>query len=378
MQEFDPETIAMLRLCLCDGVGNVSVHRLLGHFGSAQAALAASPQELAEVEGLPPGAARALRQGSSAGAADEELARVQKADVRLLPISSPDYPAPLRYLEDDAPPLLWMMGGWERRDQLSVAVVGSRRPTHYGLGQTRRFASGLASMGFTIVSGLARGTDSEAHRAALRAGGRTVAVLGSGLRALTERAEIDLADWIAQNGAVLSELPLTTPPRGANFPPRNRIISGLSLGVLVMEAAARSGTLITARWAGEQGKSVFALPGPVDSPTSQGAHALIRDGAILVRGPQDVVEALGPLAEPLELAGPDVESGESVIVEDARTLMLNEREKQVHDMLGSVPQQVDEIIAAAGLPSSIVASVLLTLEIRGLARRLPGQRYVLP
>lgn len=360
MTEHDPETLALLRLVLCEGIGNAAVHRLIEQMGSAQAALDAPH----------------VRQQSRDSAVEAELELTQKGRVRLVPFSSEDYPAPLKLLESDAPPLLWMKGAYERRDQLAVAIVGSRRCSHYGRGQARRFAASLASMGFTVVSGLARGIDSEAHLAALQAKGRTIAVLGCGLGHGCLAEQYELAREIAEHGCLLCELPMTTPPRPGNFPPRNRLISALSLGVLVVEAAARSGSLITARWAGEQGRAVFAVPGPVDSATSHGAHALIRDGAILVEDPRDVVEGLGPLSEPLDLPAGSEQPEGKMTLEDARALMLNERERQLFDLLDNAPRHVDDIVAQTGLPASIVSSTLLTLEIRGLAKQLAGRRYV--
>jgi DNA processing protein len=234
---------------------------------------------------------------------------------------------------------------------------------------------GLSSMGFTIVSGLAWGTDSEAHRGALQAGGRTIAVLGCGLGQVESLPEAELAREIPEHGALISELPMTIPPKPENFPPRNRLISGLSLGVLVVEAAAHSGSLITARLAGEQGKAVFAVPGSVDSPTSRGCHALIRDGAVLVESPRDLVEGLGPLSEPLELPAQEPGAPEPVRVSDPRALALNERERQIFDLLTQTSTHIDAIITQTGLAPAIVSSTLLTLEIRGLVRQLPGQQY---
>jgi len=222
---------------------------------------------------------------------------------------------------------------------------------------------------------MAWGIDEAAHRGALLAKGRTLAVLGCGLarRMLPEQRELALD--IAGRGALLSELPMDVPPRPGNFPPRNRLISGLALGVVVVEAATRSGSLITARLGAEQGKPVFAVPGNVDSPTSRGCHALIRDGAVLVESARDVLEGLGPLSAPVEAPGPA--SGPArAPVDDPRALGLNERERQIYDMLGGSPVQIDEIVARSGLPASVVSSTLLTLEIRGLISRLAGQRYV--
>ncbi|MCK4374429.1 MAG: DNA-processing protein DprA, partial [Candidatus Brocadiae bacterium] len=259
--------------------------------------------------------------------------------------------------------------------QLAVAVVGSRHCSTYGRQQASRLAADLAGMGFTIVSGMAYGIDSAAHRGALTARGRTLAVLGCGLAKAPSPGDEELALDIAENGALLSELPMEAPPRPGNFPPRNRLISGLSLGVVVVEAAGRSGALITARLAGEQGKAVFAVPGNVDSPTSRGCHQLIRDGAVLVENARDVVDGLGPLSAPIELAG-RAHEGPARPVEDARVMALNERERSILDLVGPSPRHIDEIVTETQLAPSIVSSTLLTLEIRGLIQQLAGQRYV--
>jgi DNA processing protein len=236
-------------------------------------------------------------------------------------------------------------------------------------------AGELASAGFTVISGLARGVDSAAHRGALEAGGRTVAVLGNGLAHELTPRRAKLAQQIVSSGALISELPMAVPPLPGNFDPRNRIISGLSLGVVVVEAAARSGSLITARHAGEQGRAVFAVPGPADSPSSQGCHALIRDGAVLVTSARQVMEGLGPLSEPIEL--PDEETGAPAEpVRDARVMALSDRQRDVLGLLGSSALHIDEVVGKTGLAPSIVSSILLTLEIRGLVRQEAGQRYV--
>ena len=376
MTHHEAETLALLKLKMSEGVGNAAVHRLVEAFGSAEAALSAPKDRLRGIEGICETVVQSLSHGPDESAVETELELMSRAKVRLVPFLSEDYPPPLKQLESDAPPLLWIKGDYERRDQLSVAVVGSRRCSHYGRTQARRFAMGLAGMGFSIVSGLARGIDSEAHRGALQAGGRTIAVLGCGLGQLPGLDEWELACEIAEHGALISELPMTTPPRPGNFPPRNRLISALSLGVLVVEASTRSGSLITARWAGEQGKSVFAVPGDVESPTSRGCHRLIRDGAILVEDARGVVEGLGPLSEPIDLlAAPGQQEGE-LTVDDARAMALNERERQIFDLLSHAPNHIDSVVAETGLPVSIVSSTLLTLEIRGLAKHLPGQNYV--
>jgi DNA processing protein len=239
----------------------------------------------------------------------------------------------------------------------------------------------LGGMGFTIVSGMARGIDTESHRAAIQSGAPTIAVLGCGLSRIDSLHDPELALEICENGALISELPMDAPPLPKHFPPRNRLISGLSLGVVVLEARKRSGSLITARHAGEQGKDVFALPGNVTSGSSSGCHKLIRDGATLVENPVEIIEELGPLSSPVELPRRDNSlsrqtSGEGYTLEDPRVLSINERERQVFEMLSHTPVQIDDLTDKAGLPSSVVSSTLLTLEIRGLIKRLPGQNYV--
>jgi len=375
MDSCTEETLAALELSLCKGVSNGLIFALLERFGSARAAMAAPVDELLRVDGIGEETGRAVRRGPDREAVEKELDLMERHRTRLVPFFSEDYPRPLKYLDQGAPALLRVKGEYLREDGLAVAVVGSRRCSHYGRAQAGRLASDLASMGLTIVSGMAQGIDSAAHRGALLAKGRTLAVLGCGLAYPLSPEELELAAEIASSGAVLSELPMETPPRAGNFPPRNRIISGLSLGVVVVEAATRSGSLITAGHAGEQGKVVFAVPGTVDSPASRGCHALIRDGAVLVESARDVVEGLGPLSAPLDLPDPAGQDGEVRTVEDARVLALNERERGVLDLVAGAPCQIEEVIARTGLPASVVSSTLLTLEIRGLVRQLPGQRY---
>jgi DNA processing protein len=374
MGEREDETVALLTLTMCKGVGSSTVFALVERFGSARAALAASLGELEGVPGITNDAVRGILSPPAEAAVARELELMERHRVRLVPYLSDDYPAPLKHLDRSAPALLRIRGDCRREDQLAVALVGSRRCTVYGRQQASRIAADLAGMGFTIVSGMADGIDSAAHRGALLAKGRTIAVAGCGLARALSGEGAPLALEIAENGSLMSELPMEAPPRATNFPPRNRLISGLSLGVVVVEAASRSGSLITARLAGEQGKAVFAVPGNVDSPSSRGCHQLIRDGAILVEGARDVVEGLGPLSAPVELCVRESEG--PTTVEDARVLALNERERGILDLLGPSPRHIDEVVAEADLPTSIVSSTLLTLEIRGLVQQLAGQRYV--
>lgn len=376
MQDHEKGTLDLLKLSLCANVGNSAIFLLIEKFGSAEAVLKAGSRELARVEGLHPAAAAGLERGAPEGTIEQELELMEKAKVRLVPYFSEDYPPPLRLLDRDAPVLLRMKGEYLRKDQLAVAVVGSRRCTWYGRNQAALIAGRLARMGFTIVSGLARGIDSAAHGGALQSNGRTIAVIGCGFSHLSGTEAVELAQGIAASGAVLSELPMATPPHANNFPPRNRLISALSLGVVVVEAAQRSGSLITARWAAEQGKQVFAVPGNVDSPASRGCHALIKDGAALAENAEDIVELLGPLSEPLELASPERAGEQALTVNDARAMALNEHERRVFESVGPSPKQIDAIIAESGLSASMVSGTLLALEVKGLVKQLAGQRYV--
>jgi DNA processing protein len=254
-------------------------------------------------------------------------------------------------------------------DALAIGIVGTRHGTQYGLRQAERLAGSLARAGLTVVSGLARGIDAAAHRGALAAGGRTLAVLASGVLTIYPPEHDKLAAEVVAQGALLSESPADAQPLGGTFPQRNRLISGLSLGVIVVEAPERSGALITARHAMEQGREVFAVPGQVDSRTARGCHRLIRDGAKLVESADDVLEELGPLVE----AAP---RDDGPPVRHPAELMLNELEQKVLAAVGSDPTSIDQIIAESGLPVQRVLSTVSVLEMRRLVRRLSGTTVV--
>lgn len=363
----DAERIrAEVRLALISGVGPRTRRALIDRFGEAQRVLAAPYDALRGVAGV--GAVLARRIADSAREIDEreELAVCAERGVDLLLSGRAGYPETLDHLPD-APGVIFCRGALRPEDALAVAIVGTRHPSRYGLDQAERLASGLARAGLTVVSGLARGIDAAAHRGAMRAGGRTLAVLGSGVLSIYPPEHLELADEIVGQGALLSEAPPRRQPISGAFPQRNRLISGLSLGVVVVEAAERSGALITARHALDQGREVFAVPGRVDSRTSRGCHRLLRDGAKLVEHVDDILEELGPL--PAAVRRPD--GGE---LRSPAELRLNDQERQVLDALDDNGALVDEVAVRCGLPISAVLATLCVLETRRLARRLGGGR----
>ncbi len=264
-----------------------------------------------------------------------------------------------------------MRGELRPNDALAVGIVGTRHATQYGLRQAERLAGSLARAGLTVVSGLARGIDAAAHRGAMAAGGRTIGVLASGVMNIYPPEHDNLADEVAANGALVSESPARAAPLAGTFPQRNRIISGMSLGVIVVEAAERSGALITARHAMEQGREVFAVPGNVDNRASRGCHRLIRDGARLVETADDVLEELGPLVE----AAP---RDDGQMIHHPAELLLNELEQQVLATIGCEAASIDQIIAGSGLPAAQVLSTISVLEMRHLIRRLSGNAVIRP
>jgi len=360
---------AYLRLHLAEGIGGVLFGRLVKAFGGVEAAASASTGAWKRVEGIGPKTAEALA-GVSDEDIDAELAEADKGAARIVCLEDDDYPAALKTIFDP-PPVLYVRGQLEATDALALGVVGSRRCTHYGLEQAERFGQMLGRAGFTIVSGGARGIDTAAHRGALAAQGRTIAVMGCGLANLYPRENADLfAKIVAEGrGALVSELPMGRPVEARNFPLRNRIISGLSLGVLIVQAARRSGSLITARLADEQGRVVFALPGPVDTPLSQGANELIRDGAILVQNLDDILEHLGQVGSemtPAEGEGPPA---------PALSLAMDETESRLAAALADGPLSLDQLARRTELPSGKVASAMTMLVLKGAVTQMPGNLF---
>lgn len=368
MDDPQPELAAALRLALVPGVGPRMRRRLLERFGTPQAVLAAAPSELRAIEGVGPKLARAITTATEQIDAEAEIELCRRRGVDILVDSDHHYPGVLREIHDP-PAVLFVRGTLLPQDALAVAIVGTRHATQYGLRQAGRLAGSLARAGLVVISGLARGIDAAAHRGALDAGGRTIAVLGSGVLHIYPPEHEKLAAEVMEHGALVGESPPRAAPQGGMFPQRNRIISGLSLGVIVVEAGDRSGALITARHAMEQGREVFAVPGRIDDRTSRGCHRLIRDGAKLVESADDVLEELGPLFEPTC-------RDDGQVVHHPAELLLNDKEQKVLTAIRTDATTVDEVVLESGLPVAQVLSTLSVLEMRRLIRRLSGSTVV--
>ena len=364
----DEERIAWLGLKLISELGNRSLLRLLRHFQTPSAILQAGAGDLAAVPGLKEKARLALINRTMIRSPEAEWVRLQEEGINLLCLNDPQYPANLAAIPDP-PVVLFVRGALEARDLVSVAVVGSRAASPTGLIFTERLCGDLAQAGVTVVSGLAVGIDSAAHRGSLRVRGRTLAVLGCGLDVDYPRGNAKLRREISQSGAILTEFPLGTPPVAGHFPMRNRIISGLALGVVVVEAAHRSGSLITARLALEQGREVFAVPGMVRHYQSVGPHRLLKQGAKLVESAEDILEEIRPLIRPSWAPKAEAENaaGSQIATQEEAALL---RTLDLH------PRHVDEICRSLQWPVSQVMSILLALELKGAVAQLPGKYFV--
>ncbi len=367
-----------LKLIRADGVGPATFAKLIKHFGSAERVLGASVSELAKVDGL--GFKTAERIAATRDkfdpAPEKELA--QKLGVWIINLDDERYPPVLRRIYDP-PPVLYVKGSLSRQDNLALSIVGSRRCSLYGQEQSSRFAHFLGSAGFTICSGMARGIDTAAHQGALSAGGRTIAVQGCGLATIFPPENRRLFELIAESGACLSELPMGYEPLRVNFPPRNRIIAGLALGTIVIEAAQRSGALITARAALDYNREVMAVPGKIDSPLSKGAHQLIKQGATLIESVEDVTEALGHIGEQLgehvSAAAANASERAEKTLFDASQLKLSGAERKIYDCLSTEPLHVEQVIAETNLAPGLVNATLISLRLKGLIRQLPGSLF---
>lgn len=380
MSQPPPDLRNHLTLALVRGLGPKLTRAVLNHFGSADRALQATVAQLQEIPQVGANLAAKFASEFRSVSIDAEWDLLQRHGVTAIPFTSPDYPSMLSSI-DDAPPLLYLKGALTAADVRAVGIVGSRSCTPYGIRMAERLASGLATAGWTVVSGLALGIDGAAHRAALNAGGRTLAVLAGGLASIYPPDHVDLAQQVAAQGALITETPMTLRPQAGMFPARNRIISGLCRGVIIVEANARSGALITASHAAEQGREVFVVPGNADSAASAGCLSLLRKGARLVRSVDDVLEDLQGLSTPDPAP---VKSRVAQTLFDAPPppppppttppSHLDATESKVWAALAE-PRHADVLSREVGLSPGELATVLMKLELKKAIRRLPGNQY---
>ncbi|MDO8674347.1 MAG: DNA-processing protein DprA [Dehalococcoidia bacterium] len=344
------------------GVGPARMRRLIDFFGDLESAWHASGKDLA-LAGLDSKSVELILLGRSKIDLDAEMEKLHRFDARVLTWADAGYPERLKEIEG-SPPVLYVRGSLLAEDDWAVGVVGTRRATPYGRQAAEMLAADLARNKVTVVSGLAKGIDTVAHTAALGAGGRTIAVLGCGVDIVYPSENLNLARSIMEHGALISEYPIGTRPDAANFPPRNRVISGLSLGVLVVEAPESSGAQITVSFALEQGREVFAVPGNIFSSTSRGTNRLIQDGAKLVLTCQDVLEELN-----LTMVSQQLEMKELIPANETESLLLK--------CLTAEPTHIDEVRRESGLPIATVSSALVMMELKGMVRQVGGASYVL-
>ena len=366
----EDERLATIRLHLTTGIGPRLYGALVEHFGSAAGAAEASATALAEVKGFGRAKTRAIHEAIKQADPEAELERAASAGAAVIIRGDREYPVALTYLFA-APPVLYVKGSIRPEDAQAIGIVGMRKCSLYGQDQAERLAGGMARAGFTVVSGLARGIDSAAHRGALAAGGRTLAVLGNGLATVYPPENVRLAGAVVERGALVSEFPMTVGPAAENFPRRNRILAALSLGVIVAEAGRRSGALITARLAAEMGKEVFAVPNRVDAPGAAGVHGLIRDGAKLIESVTDVLDEF-PDLEIAPPAGDDAPRQETLSLK----ANLSAEEARLLEVLDTEPAPLDVLASRAGLDAAKASGALTLLELKGLVRALPGGRFV--
>ena len=360
---------ALVALNLIERVGPVRVRQLLEHFGDAPAILRAAKQQLLQVRGIGEDTAEAIASWEKAIDLPGELKRISDFGCHILTQADEEYPELLRQIYDP-PIVLYVKGRLTAADKNAVAMVGSRQTTHYGLEVARKLAYQLAYLGVTVVSGGARGIDSAAHQGALAAKGRTITVLGTGINLVFPAENKELFERITASGAVLTQFPFNRQADKQSFPIRNRIVAGVTLGTVVVEANLNSGALITANFATEYGRQVFAVPGRIDSPQSKGCHDLIKKGAKLCEGAEDVLsefEYLFPGSN-----RPPTASETGVLP----ALTLSENEQKVYDVLSNEELTIDDVIRRSGLPSSAVSVGLLSLEMKRVVKQLPGKLFV--
>jgi len=368
LTDHQDNTYSWLALSLIPGLGNILLRRLLDEFGSPEAVFGVGFSELIKIKGVREAVARKIIKRQFVSDPEKELRKLEELNARVITFFDFTYPPFLKEIYN--PPMTLFTRGKEiSSQQIFISVVGSRNPTHYGQQVAEEISAGLARRGIGVVSGLARGVDSAAHWGCLRNNGFTIAVIGTGIDLVYPAINNKLFERIIESGAVITEFPLGTPPEARNFPIRNRIISGLGRGVLVVEAARKSGSLITASFALDQGREVFAVPGSIHSFKSTGTHFLIKQGAKLVENAEDILNDLGFGYGPLQKGGS---------VNDTSTVTgnLNAGEKKIYDIIGDYPMHIDQIVRAGDMDSGMVLSVLMKMELEGLIKQLPGKMFV--
>ena len=372
-----PAALKYLRLQCAKYVGPVCTRKLIEHFGAVEKVLSSSTAALEEVEGVSRYQAQAIQTARYTEDVQRAVELAAAGGARIICREDEEYPKILTHTADP-PVCLYVRGRLLPDDGLAMAIVGSRRNSHYGIEQSHRFGELFAQAGFTVVSGLARGADGAAHRGALSVGGRTVAVLGCGLGHIYPQEHAELAEEIVDNGALVSELPMDVGPDAKNFPPRNRIVVGMSLGVLVTECAKRSGALISARLASEYNREVFALPGLINNPLAYGTNALIRDGqAKLVMSLEDVLDELGDVGKLMQPESQDVPSDDNSTDDKPGppSLPLNAAEQAIISAIQHDDTTLDHICDHSSLTPATVAATLTKLQMTGLVIQKPGNLF---
>lgn len=366
---------ALVALNLVSDIGSIRLKKLLEYFGKPENILKASTEKLIAVSGIGKIIAEQISSLKKEDL-DKEFSLAKKLNLKIMTYDNESYPENLKNIYDP-PIVLYVKGELKAEDRFSLGIVGSRRASYYGLTTAEKFAYDLSGMGFTIVSGMARGIDTCAHKGALKANGRTIAVIGSGFNYIYPPENKKIAEEIAKNGAVISEFPINAKPLPQNFPRRNRVISGLSLGVLIVEAARNSGALITADFALEQGREVFALPGKVDSNTSFGTNGLIKQGAKLVSCIEDILEEFNLNNSIASCVLPRASKKDNAIhnTQCAEHALLD-REVILYNALSKQPLSLDEIVEKTNISVSSISSMLLKLQIKKLIKQLPGKQFV--
>jgi DNA processing protein len=366
MSNLSDKRCLWLALFMIPGLGNVALKRLLDRFQEPERIFQASLAELSEVDGVREDRARSIFEKRYSGDPEKELMKAERQGVRILAYSDPAYPALLKEIHDP-PMVIFIKGNDIPNNQTFIAVVGSRNSTSYGQKAAENIGQDLARRGLGVVSGMARGIDSSSHWGCLEGKGFTIAVLGTGADVIYPASNRKLYEQIVMKGAIISEFPMGAPPVPNNFPMRNRIISGLSRGTVIVEATKNSGSLITASLAIEQGRELFAVPGSINSFKSTGCHYLIKQGACLIENADDILEALG-----MNFPGiPKTDRSQ-----EASPVMMDEAETALYNILGDYPIHIDQITRDGNMEPGEVSSLLMKMELKGIIRQLPGKMFV--